>query len=128
MLRNFIEEAEEIPWDSIQFMTGHINYGGRITDDNDRILLINLLKNCNSPQILDPSFVQALSPQKKRASLVKRKKPEKPVTFSFFNCPMYTMPKPNQTIEEVLTFIDKLPNSDMPEIFGMHKNASISYQ
>jgi hypothetical protein len=44
-----LQEAEEIPWDSMQFMTGHINYGGRVTDDNDRILLISLLKNCNSP-------------------------------------------------------------------------------
>jgi hypothetical protein len=41
---------------------------------------------------------------------------------------MYTIPKPNSTIDEVMSFIDQLPNSDMPEIFGMHKNASISYQ
>jgi|TARA_B110001450_G_C17460807_1_gene416132 hypothetical protein len=106
MLRNFIEEAEEIPWDSMQFMTGHINYGGRVTDDNDRILLISLLKNCNSPKILDPSFIQALSPAKKRQSLVKRRKPDKPVIFSFFDCPMYTIPKPNSTIGDVISFID----------------------
>lgn len=48
MLRNFIFEAEEIPWDALQFMTGQINYGGRVTDDNDKILLNCLLHNCYS--------------------------------------------------------------------------------
>jgi hypothetical protein len=30
-------------------MTGFINYGGRVTDDNDRILLMSLLENCYGP-------------------------------------------------------------------------------
>lgn len=28
-------KKEEIPWDSITFLTGYITYGGRITDDLD---------------------------------------------------------------------------------------------
>ena len=32
----------------MQFMTGHINYGGRVTDDMDRVLLQCLLKECYS--------------------------------------------------------------------------------
>ena len=43
MLQNFLKENEEIPWDSIKFMTGQINYGGRVTDDIDRVLLMNTL-------------------------------------------------------------------------------------
>lgn len=53
MLQNFLFDSEEIPWDSMQFMTGHINYGGRVTDDIDRILLICLLKKCYGEHILD---------------------------------------------------------------------------
>ena len=56
MLENFIFESEQIPWDSMLYMTGHINYGGRVTDDNDRILLLALLKNCYGHQILDSQY------------------------------------------------------------------------
>lgn len=129
MLRNFVEDAEELPWDSLQFMTGHINYGGRVTDENDRILLISLLKNCYSQRILDPSFIYSPAPQKKRSSTIaKKKRQEKPAEFSFFNSKTYKIPKPNNSIGDVRKYIESLPNSDMPEIFGMHNNASISYQ
>ncbi len=43
MLRNFMQENSETPWDSIKFMTGQINYGGRVTDSQDTILLISIL-------------------------------------------------------------------------------------
>ena len=64
MLQNFLYESEDIPWDSMQFMTGHINYGGRVTDDNDRILLMNILQNCYSEKTLDPNFVYSQLKQK----------------------------------------------------------------
>jgi dynein heavy chain len=43
MLKNFLQDNDEIPWDSIRFMTGQINYGGRVTDNLDNILLMNIL-------------------------------------------------------------------------------------
>jgi len=49
MLKNFIFEAERIPWDSMRFMTGFINYGGRVTDENDRTLLMSILSHCYGP-------------------------------------------------------------------------------
>jgi len=43
MLRNFIIDSEHIPFDAMRYMTGQINYGGRVTDDWDRVLLLYIL-------------------------------------------------------------------------------------
>ena len=43
MLQNFIQDNSEVPWESIKFMTGQINYGGLVTDGIDNILLMCIL-------------------------------------------------------------------------------------
>ena len=82
MLQNFLFESEEVPWDSMQFMTGHINYGGRVTDDIDRILLISLLNKCYGEHILRPGVIfNAPVTAKKRGQRRKTKVVEE---FFFF--------------------------------------------
>jgi dynein heavy chain len=38
-----LDNSSEIPWDAITFVTGEINYGGRVTDNWDRRCLMNIL-------------------------------------------------------------------------------------
>lgn len=45
-------QREEINWDAIWYMIGQINYGGRVTDDWDRICLMSTLKKCLSPELI----------------------------------------------------------------------------
>jgi len=69
MLRNFLIDADEIPWDAMRYMTGQINYGGRVTDDWDRILLLNILKRFYNEELVpysDDSEEESLAGDSKR--------------------------------------------------------------
>ena len=40
-----VEEFDEVPFVALQYLTGDCNYGGRVTDDRDRIALAAILKD-----------------------------------------------------------------------------------
>lgn len=102
VLRNFLNEQEEIPWDAMRYVTGHINYGGRVTDDWDRLLLMSILKKYYTTDIIEGGYKFSVSGN-------------------------YYGPDLPQ-LQDYRDFIDKLPINDEPEIFGMHANANITYQ
>lgn len=83
------------------YVTGHINYGGRVTDDWDRRCLISLLKKYYNPDILEDDF-------------------------KFSESGIYYAP-PNGSIDMYKEYIEQLPLVDNPEVFGMHENANITY-
>jgi len=101
MLQLFLDSLEEIPWDALIFVTGHINYGGRVTDDNDRICLIRSLMKYCSPDALKDGY-------------------------KFSGSGIYFAP-PDGSIESYRDYIETLPMNDNPEIFGLHDNANINF-
>lgn len=56
VLLMLLDEQEQIPWDALLFVTGHINYGGRVTDDWDRRCLISILKKFYIVDILEEKY------------------------------------------------------------------------
>ena len=102
MLKIFLDEQEEIPWDALLYVTGHINYGGRVTDDWDRRCLISLLKQYSNNDVLEDGY-------------------------KFSESGIYYAPSfgPLETYRE---YIETLPLIDNPEVFGLHENANITYQ
>ena len=102
MLKNFLLENDEIPWDALKFMTGSINYGGNVTDEFDRILLLNILNIFQNDEIVSIP------------------------NYKFSKKGTYILPE-HDKIAQIRMHIEKMPNQDEPEIFGMHPNANIAY-
>lgn len=58
MLESFLRDNEDIPWESLHYMTGQINYGGRVTDDWDRRLLLSLLAKFFSIDVVEDEDIE----------------------------------------------------------------------
>jgi dynein heavy chain len=51
----FLNEYDEFPFDALTYLAGECNYGGCVTDDKDRRLLLSLLSiYCNKDVIYTP--------------------------------------------------------------------------
>ncbi|XP_054991966.1 LOW QUALITY PROTEIN: dynein axonemal heavy chain 12 [Sorex araneus] len=100
-LQLFINEYDKIPFEAISYLTGECNYGGRVTDDWDRRLLLTMLADFYNPQIIENPH------------------------YKFSPSGNYFAP-PQNTYEEYIEFIKKLPITQEPEIFGLHENVDIS--
>lgn len=101
-MQMFLDEQEEIPWEAMLYVTGHINYGGRVTDDWDRVCLISILKKYYTADILEDGYLLSQSGT-------------------------YFVPEVG-TFQSFKEYITELPLVDPPEVFGLHENANITYQ
>uniref|UniRef100_A0A4W3H1L8 Dynein axonemal heavy chain 12 n=1 Tax=Callorhinchus milii TaxID=7868 RepID=A0A4W3H1L8_CALMI len=100
-LQLFINEYKTVPFEAITYLTGECNYGGRVTDDWDRRLLMTILSDFYNPDVVE-------NPR-----------------YAFSPSGNYYAPTKG-TYEDYIEFIKKLPFSQHPEVFGMHENVDIS--
>ncbi|XP_030314514.1 dynein heavy chain 12, axonemal [Calypte anna] len=100
-LQLFINEYSSVPFEAISYLTGECNYGGRVTDDWDRRLLLTMLDDFYNADII-----------------------ENP-NYTFSPSGNYYAP-PKGTYEDYIEFIKSLPVSQHPEVFGLHENVDIS--
>ncbi|XP_059519194.1 dynein axonemal heavy chain 12 [Myotis daubentonii] len=100
-LQLFINEYDTIPFEAISYLTGECNYGGRVTDDWDRRLLLTMLADFYNTNIIENPH------------------------YKFSPSGNYFAP-PRGTYNDYIEFIKKLPFTQHPEIFGLHENVDIS--
>ncbi|KAF2899450.1 hypothetical protein ILUMI_06724 [Ignelater luminosus] len=101
-LQMFVNEFPDNPYEGVSYLTGECNYGGRVTDDWDRRLIVTILKD-----FLNPEIVSNMS-------------------YSFSDAgTCYDLPRKPE-YQEYVSHINKLPQIHPPEVFGLHKNAGIT--
>lgn len=105
LLKNYMKNIEDdyIPWDDIRYLLGDVNYGGRITDDFDKITMKATLEYFLNDGIVENDLI-----------------------FFSKSGTYKTIYKINPL--DYLEVANELPLIDDPEIFGMHKNAEIIFQ
>ncbi|KAF6312761.1 dynein axonemal heavy chain 1 [Rhinolophus ferrumequinum] len=101
-LKMFLDEYDDIPYKVLKYTAGEINYGGRVTDDWDRRCVMNILEDFYSPAVLSPEH-------------------------SYSTSGIYHQIQPTYDLNGYVSYIKSLPLNDMPEIFGLHDNANITF-
>ncbi|XP_062857915.1 dynein axonemal heavy chain 8-like [Trichomycterus rosablanca] len=102
-IQNHLDECSPkkgVSWDTVRYMLGEVQYGGRVTDDYDKRLLNCFARVWFGDRLFEPSFC----------------------FYTDYNVPVC------KTVEEYLEYIHTLPYVDTPQVFGLHPNADITYQ
>ncbi|CAG9584340.1 unnamed protein product [Danaus chrysippus] len=100
-LQMFLTEYTETPFDALNYLAGECNYGGRVTDDKDRRLILSLLSIFYNEDVTTD------------------------MNYSFSPSGDYRIP-PSMDYNSVLEHIKALPMIAKPEVFGLHENADIT--
>ncbi|KAG6453385.1 hypothetical protein O3G_MSEX008144 [Manduca sexta] len=102
-IQNHLDEIDPkkgISWPTICYMLGEVQYGGRVTDDFDKRLLTTFTNVWFCDVLLRPGF-------------------------EFYKG--YKVPQ-TRHLQGYVDYINQLPLTDTPEVFGLHSNADITYQ
>uniref|UniRef100_A0A4W3J693 Dynein heavy chain 3, axonemal n=1 Tax=Callorhinchus milii TaxID=7868 RepID=A0A4W3J693_CALMI len=97
----FLNEYAQVPFEALLYLTGECNYGGRVTDEHDRRLLISLLESFYCQKVIEDE------------------------TYMFSPSAIYFAPRKG-TYESYVEYIKSLPLNADPEVFGLHENANIT--
>ncbi|KAK7102408.1 hypothetical protein V1264_020630 [Littorina saxatilis] len=101
LLSLYLDIYDETPWDALKYLIAGINYGGHVTDDWDRRLLMTYINDLFTDNVLTQNFYKVSS------------------------LPTYYVPRDGQ-LASYKEYVSMLPNTDHPEAFGQHPNADIT--
>ncbi|KAJ3317317.1 Dynein heavy chain 10, axonemal, partial [Blyttiomyces sp. JEL0837] len=105
ILRTYLNKEQKIPWTTLRYLVGETIYGGRVTDDYDRRVLMTYLDEYMGDFLFD-----TFQP------------------FFFFKSASveYKIP-PTGSRDDYIASIESLPLTNAPDVFGLHPDAEIGY-
>jgi dynein heavy chain len=102
-LRMYLEEQAQVPYETLRYVVGEVNYGGRVTDYMDQRGVSAILMTYFCKEAVEDEGYRYTQDGK------------------------YFAP-PAATLVDCRNFIDQLPLLDSPETFGLHRNAAIAFE
>ncbi|XP_078503488.1 dynein axonemal heavy chain 14 [Lissotriton helveticus] len=102
MLAMLLESQSEIPWQAVHYLTGEVVYGGRVTDNWDRRCLLSILDTFYNPAMLQEDY-------------------------AFSSDRVYRPVLETASLQDCVAYLQSLPDTDSPDIFGMHPNAERAF-
>nr|XP_057923809.1 dynein axonemal heavy chain 2 isoform X2 [Doryrhamphus excisus] len=103
LLSLYLNEYDNIPWDALKYLIAEVNYGGHVTDDWDRRLLTTYINDY---------FCEAAVTEH---------------NFKLSTLSSYYIPH-DGPLSSYKDFINMLPATEHPDLFGQHPNADIASQ
>ena len=97
----FLNHFENIPWEALKYMVAEGNYGGRVTDINDRTCISLVLEDFYHPEMLKDKHKMSESGK-------------------------YIVPTEGDLVSYQNYIREEMPLNDLTEIFGLHDNAEIT--
>uniref|UniRef100_T1INB1 Dynein axonemal heavy chain 2 n=1 Tax=Strigamia maritima TaxID=126957 RepID=T1INB1_STRMM len=103
ILALYLDEYEETAWDALKYLIAGVMYGGHVTDDWDRRLMLAYISGYFCEEAISVLF------------------------YKLSSLNTYIIPR-DGSLQSYKDFIKTLPNIDHPEAFGQHANADIAAQ
>lgn len=102
-LRMYLDDNDDVPWETLREIIGEVNYAGRVTDDKDQRCVRSLLSSYINEEALKDAYklVEGVN--------------------------AYSIPAEGALVD-AKAHIASLPPSDAPAIFGLHQNADVTFQ
>lgn len=130
----FLNDYEDLPLAALSYLTGQCNYGGRVTDDWDRRLLVSLLSIFYNHEIVDDDNHKWVFPQELLYGNIRIHlylqfwvtiSTGCILCFRFSPSGQYYAPG-HSDYQSYVDYIRELPLIPHPEVFGLHENADIT--
>eukprot|EP00198_Chlamydomonas_reinhardtii_P010624 XP_001699961.1 dynein heavy chain 4 [Chlamydomonas reinhardtii] len=100
-VQDCLQRSNPVPYEALRYAIGECNYGGRVTDDKDRLLLATMLRRIVAPELaLKLARLMSVARRAFRSLSARAR--------------------------SYMSYVETLPTAALPDVFGLHLNADIS--